>query len=287
MTVFVCVVRNKFFSCDNTNTMDSITNEGSNNVTTNVTFGIANGIANSILRNMTQGNSSCVVESVYFVAVPSAGDADDIVVTITAAIAIPLFMVAMIFGYMLFQFFVGIAAGVAAGVSVIYALSQVEVSCDLVSWSAPAAAVVAFGLGVCIARRAGCLLGVLIGGAVPYLIFTLFPSIAVIDTGTTPNVKFLGFYLLPVWATVGGSALLFGVLLFRYMKLIRIIATAGIGAYGVVAGICLLIIPPENWIFAVAVGMSFIVSVVMQYFVTVYRKRGSLGPWCDAASKEG
>ena len=170
--------------------MDNITNDGTVNIMSNV----MNGMTHNLLTNITGGNVSCVVENVYFVAVPSAGDADDVVATVTAAIAIPLSMVALIFGYILFQFFVGIAVAVAVGVSVIYALSQGDVSCDLISWTSPAAAVVAFGLGVFVARRAGCLIGLVIGGACPYLIFTLFPSIATIDTGTTPNVKFLGFY---------------------------------------------------------------------------------------------
>lgn len=272
-----------FFSCDYTNMMNNLTSDITNDITTNIT----NIITNIVVSNITHANITCVAENVYFVAVPSAGTADEVFVAITAAVAIPLSIVSICFGYILFQFFIGTVSAVVAGVAVIYALTQVDgvdVSCDLVSWTAPAAAVVSFGVGVFIARRAGCLLGVLIGGACPYLIFTLFPSIATIDTGTTPNVKFLGFYLLPVWATVGVSALLFGVCLFRFVNLIRITATAGIGAYGVVAGTCLLIAPPENWIFAVAVSVSFLVGLVIQHAVKRYRKRGSLGPLRDAAS---
>jgi len=218
-----------------------------------------------------------MTDSLYMLAVPYAGSVDPVVSTITAAIAIPLSVVAIFFGYMFFRFFVGTVAAVSAGVAVIFALKGGVVSCDVLSWTAPAAGVVAFGLGMCIASRAVCLLGVFVGGALPYVIFMLFPSIAIIDTGSVPNLKLIGFYVLPFWATILCSAVLFGIVLCPYANLVKVIATAGIGAYGLVAGIFLLMTPPANWIFAIAGSVSFLVGVFAQHVVRRYRARGSVG----------
>ena len=226
------------------------------------------------MTNLTVGNmSSCVTEEVYYVAVRSAGEVDEQFATIVAAVAIPLSLVSILFGFMIFQFITGTAASIASGVAVIYGLRSTDVSCDIITWTAPASAVVAFGVGVLIAKRAVCLLGAVFGGALPYLIFSLFPSLGILDTGNAPNAKLLGFFVLPVWVTIGCSAILFGIALCRFSNLVKMIVTAAIGAYGAVAAVCLFIDPPENWIFAVAVCGSFVVGVSVQYTVKMYRRR--------------
>lgn len=232
------------------------------------------------MNNFTyMNNVTCITDNVYFLAVPSAGEANIQFSTITAAIAIPLSIVYILFGYMLFQILIGLTTAAISAVAVIYGLRTNDISCDIISWTAPACAIVAFCLGVLIARRAGCIFGVFIGGAIPYMIFTLFPSISVIDTGEATNFKFLGFYLLPVWATVGISALLCGIALFRYINVIKIVSTSAIGAYSAVASTTILIAdPPENWIFAVAVSAAFVAGVGAQYTIKSYREHGSCTP---------
>ena len=229
------------------------------------------------LAYLTNG-SYCITDEVYYVAVPSAGEADARLAMIVAAVAIPLSTVSVFLGYFVFQFIVGTAASLVSGIGLIYGLTSADVSCDLIKWTAPTGAVVGFGAGVLIARRAACIIGLLFGGAIPYLIFSIFPSLGVLDTGSAPNIKLLGFYVLPVWATVGCSALLFGILLCRFSGLVKILVTAAIGSYCAVAAVCLLIEPPENWVFAVAVCGSFVAGVAGQHLVKLYLRRVRVSP---------
>ena len=225
------------------------------------------------MSNISTGNFSCATDNLYFLAVPSAGIAEEAYAIVAASIVIPLSLVAIFVGYLLFQFFIGSVASITAGVAVIYALHEARVTCDIASWSAPAASVLAFGLGLCLARRASCLFGVVIGGAVPVLVFRLFPEIATIDTGETPNPEFLGFRLLPVWATVLFSSVFLGLVLCRYAILTKIISTAAVGSYGVVASVCLLIDPPANSVIAVVISVGFALGSASQYRVRQYRAR--------------
>jgi hypothetical protein len=226
---------------------------------------------NATMSNTTYVNASCITDELYYLAIPSSGTAEEIYVQICVSILLPLSLLSILIGYMFFQLLVGAASAVVAGVALIYALNGAGVSCDVKTWSAPVAATAAFSIGVFMARRAGCLFGIFIGGGIPLVVFTLFPQIATIDTGEIANMKLVGFYVLPVWATVGFSALLIGLILFRYLRVIKMISTSALGSYGVVSGTVLLVVPPANWVLALVMSMTFVIGVASQYIVMRYR----------------